>query len=78
MWASTRATRRSRPQTAWSDPLAVRGCGPGAHSQDSWVAERGPPARAIRHFWEAPVLLSVRVLVWTCTPGRSRQPRSTA
>src|SRR5665809_29123 len=33
----------------------VSGCGPGPHSQDSWVAEQGPPARPIRQLWEAPV-----------------------
>ena len=31
------------------------GCGPGPHSQDSWVTEQGPPARRIRQLWEAPV-----------------------
>src|SRR3954453_21776483 len=34
---------------------ACRGCSPGPHSQDSWVTEQGPPARPIRHLWEAPV-----------------------
>ncbi len=31
------------------------GCGPGPHSQDSWVTEWGLPARPIRQLWEAPV-----------------------
>ena len=30
-------------------------CGPGPHSQDSWVTEQGSPARPIRQLWEAPV-----------------------
>ena len=33
----------------------MSGCGPGPHSQDSWVTEQGLPARPIRQLWEAPV-----------------------
>jgi len=29
--------------------------GPGPRSQNSWVTERGLPARPIRQLWEAPV-----------------------
>ena len=33
-----------------------RGCGPGPRSHSSWVAGQEPPARPIRHVWEAPVV----------------------